>query len=494
MQSQQTLGGRYVIHEVLGRGGMSVVYRGHDEVLGRDVAVKLLAGTDASARDRIRAEARAAARLSHPHVTNVYDYGESTSPDGGDMPYVVMELLPGQTLARRLTDGPMPPRAGLRICAEVAEALAAAHAQGLVHRDIKPENVMLTPTGAKVVDFGIAAVVGAPEVDPDGQLMGTPAYLAPERLTAGEVVPASDVYALGLLLHRVLAERLPWESETTTQMLTAHVYVEPAELPRIAGVPEQVRDLCRRCLAKDPADRPSAAEAARVLARAAGPVSFVDEPGDTGTADGARRRRRMLVVTGSAVVAVLAAALLADRIGDAETLDGATGPSAFDAGTRGAVPTGADGSAVAGGGGVEGSPGAGGPAVAPSARPPAPGAPAPSSTAAFTTADPTPTSPGPTPASSGRPSTTAAQTTAPATASSGGTPLTALGGVVTVLCQGARATLVGLVPGPGYQVKDYDPGPAKEVQAVLLSDRNESEIKVTCQRGRPVPTIKESPQ
>jgi len=283
----EVLGGRYRLVERLGMGGMSVVWRAYDEVLGRQVAVKVLAAkfaADQDSRDRIRAEAQAAARLSHPHVTGVYDYGESTADDGATVPYVVMELISGRTLAERLARGPMPWRAALRVGAEVAAALAAAHARGLVHRDVKPANVMLTPAGAKVVDFGIAAIAGeSGEPGPDGMLLGTPAYLAPERLAGGPVRPATDVYALGLLLYRSLTGGLPWKAETTTQMITAHVYVEPAPLPALDGVPEGVSDLCLRCLAKNPADRPTSREVARTLAAAAGirvPLTAADDEPD----------------------------------------------------------------------------------------------------------------------------------------------------------------------------------------------------------------------
>ncbi|SCE85646.1 serine/threonine-protein kinase [Micromonospora chokoriensis] len=272
MQRDQLLAGRYRLLERLGSGGMSEVYRAYDEVLERDVAVKVLVASDAGARQRIQGEARAAARLSHPHVTSVYDYGES-SVDGVQVPFVVMELLGGHTLEQRLAVGPLPPRAGLRVCAEVASALADAHAQGLVHRDIKPSNVMLTPKGAKVLDFGIAAAAGDSEIDFEGRLLGTPAYLAPERLEAGEVLPACDVYALGLLLHRVLTGRLPWPAEAQSGMLRAHTHVEPAPLPPIDGVPSEVHRLYRWCLARDPADRPPAVEAARILLAAAAAAS-----------------------------------------------------------------------------------------------------------------------------------------------------------------------------------------------------------------------------
>ena len=235
------LANRYRLVERLGAGGMSVVWRGFDEVLGRQVAVKVLppsTSADPSFRRRLRAEAQAAARLSHPHITNVYDYGEATTVDGEPVPYVVMELVDGESLAAvlaRVRRLPWP--AAVRICAEVSAALAAAHARGIVHRDVTPANVMLTPTGAKVVDFGISALIGENDIDPDGSLLGTPAYLAPERLEGGQVSPATDVYAVGLLIYRTLIGQLPWDVGTTTALLRAHQYTEPEPLPPVEGLP-----------------------------------------------------------------------------------------------------------------------------------------------------------------------------------------------------------------------------------------------------------------
>ncbi|WP_423203013.1 protein kinase domain-containing protein [Krasilnikovia cinnamomea] len=264
------LAGRYRLVERLGAGGMSVVWRGFDEVLGRQVAVKVLppsTSADPSFRRRLRAEAQAAARLSHPHITNVYDYGEATTVDGEPVPYVVMELVDGESLAAvlaRVRRLPWP--AAVRICAEVSAALAAAHARGIVHRDVTPANVMLTSTGAKVVDFGISALIGENDIDPDGSLLGTPAYLAPERLEGGQVSPATDVYAVGLLIYRTLIGQLPWDVGTTTALLRAHQYTEPEPLPPVEGLPHAVEALVGRCLEKGPDDRPSSAELAHVLA------------------------------------------------------------------------------------------------------------------------------------------------------------------------------------------------------------------------------------
>ncbi|WP_307873142.1 serine/threonine-protein kinase [Paractinoplanes ovalisporus] len=264
------LAGRYRLVERLGAGGMSVVWRGFDEVLGRQVAVKVLppsTSADPAFRRRLRAEAQAAARLSHPNITNVYDYGEATTVDGEPVPYVVMELIDGESLAAVLARvRKLPWQHAVRITAEVAAALAAAHSRGIVHRDVTPANVMLTPTGAKVVDFGISALIGENDIDPDGSLLGTPAYLAPERLEGGQVSPATDVYAVGLLIYRTLIGQLPWDVGTTTALLRAHQYTEPEPLPAVDGLPAEVDALVGRCLEKRPADRPSSAELAQILA------------------------------------------------------------------------------------------------------------------------------------------------------------------------------------------------------------------------------------
>ncbi|MFG2009042.1 serine/threonine-protein kinase [Micromonospora sp. NPDC048868] len=283
----QLLGERYRLIEQLGAGGMSVVWRGYDEVLGRQVAVKVLASrlaADRAFRHRIRIEAQAAARLCHPNITNVYDYGESEQV-GLTVPYVVMELVDGESLTGRLRRGSLPWREAVTIGAEVTSALATAHARGVVHRDVTPGNVMLTATGVKVVDFGISALVGEKEKGPDGALLGTPAYLAPERLDNGQVSPATDVYAVGLLLYRMLTGRLPWQASTTTQMLRAHMYNEPEPMPPVPGLPDEVRELVSRCLAKRPGDRPATAEVARTLAEAAGMIAPVPVSPASGPVD-----------------------------------------------------------------------------------------------------------------------------------------------------------------------------------------------------------------
>jgi serine/threonine-protein kinase len=271
------MGGRYRLVERIGTGGMSVVWRGHDEVLGRRVAVKVLASGfahDTTFRERMRREARAAARLCHPQVSTVYDLGGYTD----SVPYVVMELIDGPTLAEEMVDGPLPWRHGVEICAEVAAALAAVHRAGLVHRDVKPANIMLGSTGAKLVDFGISAEIGEyADGSPNGTVLGTPAYVAPERLRGGPALPASDVYALGVLLYKALTGHLPWAVDTKAQVLRAHLAAPPAPLPPLDGMPPEVAELCERCLAKAPSARPDAHRLVRVWSRAVhGPV--VEDP------------------------------------------------------------------------------------------------------------------------------------------------------------------------------------------------------------------------
>ena len=328
VNGRQVLGDRYRLDERLGYGGMSVVWRGHDTVLGRSVAVKILASAWAAKPDfrkSLRAEAQAVASLSHPNVTSVFDYGESEDDAGGYVPYVVMELLRGELLSARLAKGPLDPPLAMRVCAQVAGALAAAHEQGVVHRDIKPGNVMLTPAGAKVFDFGIAAQVGQlSDADPKGPILGTAAYLAPERLAGAPVTSASDVYALAILLYRTLTSRLPWSAQTVTGMIAAHAYVEPGPLPELDGLPSEVRDLALRCLSKDPRDRPSARQAAIVLAAAAGIRPPLGEEGPENLAaflspTGRGRRYVTLGGTGAVAAAVAAVAAVALSGGDRST-------------------------------------------------------------------------------------------------------------------------------------------------------------------------------
>ncbi|WP_161952593.1 serine/threonine-protein kinase [Actinoplanes sp. TFC3] len=262
---------RFQLLERLGVGGTAVVWRARDAVLERDVALKVLsaaAAPDPAKLEQFRLEARVAAGLRHPHIVEIFDYGEAPGMPGElPIPYVVMELVEGRTLASMLSGGPLPWRTATVICAEVAAALAAAHDHGVVHRDVKPGNIMVGEDGAKLVDFGISASTGTADVV-EGELLGTPAYLAPERLDAGPVHPASDVYGLGLLLYRALAGRMPWQAQNLTDVVRAHLCAEPDPLPAIDGLPRAVTTVLDRCLAKRPEDRPTAAQVADQLKRA----------------------------------------------------------------------------------------------------------------------------------------------------------------------------------------------------------------------------------
>jgi serine/threonine-protein kinase len=268
LQAGGLLARRYRLIDTIGAGGMSVIWRARDEVLDRVVAVKVLAASlaaDPKFREMVREEARAAAQLVHPHVTSVHDYGETLGPDGEIIAFVVMELLTGEELKARLTAGPLPWPAAVEVCAQVAEALAAAHRLGIVHRDITPANIMMTATGAKVLDFGIATHVGAPDEDEDGETFGTPAYVAPERLDGLPAQPATDTYSLGVLLYETLTGRVPFPADTWDELTRA---LESGAEPTLADVPDlpaAVADVCLRCLARDPAARPTAAQVGEIL-------------------------------------------------------------------------------------------------------------------------------------------------------------------------------------------------------------------------------------
>ncbi|MGC5022375.1 protein kinase domain-containing protein [Micromonospora sp. DT47] len=268
------LGGRYRLVEPVGQGGMAVVWRADDELLHRTVAVKLLApqlASDRRSRELIRAEAYAAAQLNHPHIANVYDYGEARQRGFRRVPYLVMEFVRGDTLAARLrAGGALDWPEAVRVCADVAAALAAAHAEGLVHRDVKPDNVLLSPTGVKLVDLGIALAVGQRSVGEQGEVLGTPRYMAPEQVNGDPAVPASDVYALGLLLHECLTGAPLHRGATVAELVARDHLAHAASEPDVPGLPEPVSRLRRRCLAPEPVDRPTSAEVAALLAETVG--------------------------------------------------------------------------------------------------------------------------------------------------------------------------------------------------------------------------------
>ena len=240
---------RYVLRSRVGVGGMGEVWHAHDLRLDRPVAIKLIPG--ASER-QIRSEAQAAARLSHPHIAGIYDFGDTGQGSAG-YGYLVMELLTGQTLADRLASGPMSWPEAADIAGQVASALAAAHDQHIVHRDIKPANIMLTVSGVKVLDFGIA---GAANREQDNSLIaGTPGYTAPERIRGGFDGPAADVYGLAVVVYEALTGALP-RPIATWQDLARAEFGMPVQIP--AAVPLDVAPILAAALATEPDWRPTA--------------------------------------------------------------------------------------------------------------------------------------------------------------------------------------------------------------------------------------------
>jgi eukaryotic-like serine/threonine-protein kinase len=277
------LGDRYRLVRMIGSGGMGTVWEAEDETLGRPVAVKVLSESLAAGEHAVRRferEAQAAARLSGPYIAAVYDFGRSEG-----RPYIVMELVPGETLADRLArEGPLPPLEASRIATRVAEALEEAHRAGIVHRDVKPGNVMLTPAGdVKVMDFGIAAAAWAERVTTSGLVLGTPSYLAPEQAKSEKTTPASDVYALGAMLYEMVAGRPPFVAESPVALALAHIREDPRPLDQVAdGVPPNLASASMAALAKDPAERPpSAAAFASMLREPTLPTPSIAAPEET---------------------------------------------------------------------------------------------------------------------------------------------------------------------------------------------------------------------
>jgi tRNA A-37 threonylcarbamoyl transferase component Bud32 len=264
------LGNRYRLGERIAAGGMGAVYRAVDETLGRQVAVKALRrelADDPTFLERFRREARAAAGLSHPGVAGVYDYGEL-----GGQPFIVMELVEGETLAERLAArGRLPWREAFAIGEQVAAALAAAHAHGLVHRDVKPANILLGRDGrAKVTDFGIAQAAQTATLTRTGMVLGSANYVAPEQAKGGHVGPAADLYSLGCVLFEAVTGETPYRGGNAVAIATQHVSAPvPDPRERRQDLPPEVAALIVRALQKHPAGRfPSGAAMAAALTAA----------------------------------------------------------------------------------------------------------------------------------------------------------------------------------------------------------------------------------
>jgi serine/threonine-protein kinase len=315
------LGDRYLLLEPVARGGMGEVWRAEDTVLGRIVAVKVLrhelAG-DSDFAQRFRAEARAMAALSDPSVVEVHDFGHANG-----VIYLVMQFVPGESLRALLNRlGPLAPHHTMQIVAQAARALHLAHVNGIVHRDVKPGNLLIRPDGRVVLtDFGVAWIRGAERLTAAGEVFGTPTYLAPEQIDGGPLGPAADVYALGIVAYECLTLHPPFTADSAVGVALMQTRDEPPPLP--VSVPESMRYVVIRALAKDPRQRWESAAAMAEAALAASVAGPADAPPtgprpnapatsskalsrlDNGRIDEPRPSRRRLVLVAAATVLLL---------------------------------------------------------------------------------------------------------------------------------------------------------------------------------------------
>jgi serine/threonine protein kinase len=313
--------GPYEVGEVLGRGGMGVVYKGYDATLDRVVALKVLPADflhDATFADRLRREAQLWSRLDHPSIVPVFYSGVE-----GDHPFLAMKFLSGGPLSARIRLGPIPVEQGLAILRPIASALDYAHAAGIVHRDVKPANVLLTEDGgAYLTDFGIARALAESRGATGGSgIVGTPGYMAPEQSRSPRPDPRSDVYSLGCLAYEMLTGRPPFQGDTPVDVMLQHILEVPTP-PRswVPGLPESMEKAVLKAMAKDPAQRwPQAGVFVQALEGGAHPgrdtvslsnlVPLREHPPATPSA-----RRLALVALVSALVGFGGVALIRARI------------------------------------------------------------------------------------------------------------------------------------------------------------------------------------
>ena len=282
----ETIDGRYEVVDVIGEGGMGTVYEVRHVTLGRRFALKVLRRdiADAEHTARFLQEAKAAAAIGHPNIVAVSDFGEVRlgGPDSAAVPYFVMEFLTGISLAALLrVEKTLSPQRAAGILLQCASGLAAAHAAGVIHRDLKPDNVFLTPTAekefVKLLDFGVAKMVGQGRLTRAGMVFGTPHYMSPEQAAGQSVDHRADVYALGVILYECFAGHVPFEADTYMGVLTKHMFATPAPLSQVAPDSSMLGALgpiAMRCLAKSPADRyASMVEVAAAIEHAMGEAS-----------------------------------------------------------------------------------------------------------------------------------------------------------------------------------------------------------------------------
>jgi eukaryotic-like serine/threonine-protein kinase len=272
-----TLGGRYRLEERIAGGGMGDVWRGTDDVLGRTVAVKILLPAlldEPGFAERFRGEARTMATINHPGVVDVYDYGSDQQ-----LAFLVMEYVEGDALSRTLSRvGRLTPARTMALVAQAADALQAAHANGIVHRDVKPGNLLVRPNGTLVLtDFGIARSALVGQLTVAGAVLGTASYISPEQAAGDVATAASDVYALGVVAYQCLSGHRPFDGSTPIEIAMKHVRETPRPLP--GDIPPAVRAIVERALAKDPNARwPSAAAMAAVARQAAASLTTAAHP------------------------------------------------------------------------------------------------------------------------------------------------------------------------------------------------------------------------
>ena len=254
---ERVLDGRYALEMLVGSGGMADVYRAKDQLLERTIAVKVLHQqyeNDKEFIERFQREAKAAARITHPNIVNVYDVGVAEGRH-----YIVMEYVPGRTLKERIKEeGPVPAAEALHIARQIAGALAQAHASNLVHCDIKPHNILVMPDGnVKVADFGIARAVTESTMTYNDNIMGSVHYFSPEQARGTIITPKSDVYSLGVVLYEMLTGRIPFDGNTAVSIARKHLEEEPQPIHALVpNIPPVVEALVTRMMAKDPALRP----------------------------------------------------------------------------------------------------------------------------------------------------------------------------------------------------------------------------------------------
>ena len=254
---ERVLDGRYALETLVGSGGMADVYRAKDQLLERTIAVKVLHQqyeNDKEFIERFQREAKAAARITHPNIVNVYDVGVAEGRH-----YIVMEYVPGRTLKERIKEeGPVPAAEALHIARQIAGALAQAHANNLVHCDIKPHNILVMPDGnVKVADFGIARAVTESTMTYNDNIMGSVHYFSPEQARGTIITPKSDVYSLGVVLYEMLTGRIPFDGNTAVSIARKHLEEEPQPIHALVpNIPPVVEALVTRMMAKDPALRP----------------------------------------------------------------------------------------------------------------------------------------------------------------------------------------------------------------------------------------------